>query len=79
MAYSGTADTLALAFESAEAGIILIGLKILFTYTLSLQYMFHTTLLDPASWLLIQALTMFKFFAVEAEKWLLLRPGIHRM
>ena len=61
------------------ASTILVGLQILFTYTPPLQHMFHTTPLDFASWLLILALAMAKFLAVEAEKWLLRRLGIHRM
>ncbi len=57
---------------------ILVGLQFLFTYTAPLLQIFHTMQLDYASWLLTLALAMFIFLAVEVEKWLLRRLGIHR-
>ncbi len=61
------------------ASSIPVGVQILFTYTPPLQHMCHTMLLDFATWLLILVLVMVKLLAVEAEKWLLRRLGIHRM
>ncbi len=80
-AHAFTWQTLTGNSAALWASIILVGLQILFTYTPPLQHLFHTTPLDFASWLLILALAlaMVKFLAVEAEKWLLRRLGIHRM
>jgi magnesium-transporting ATPase (P-type) len=59
--------------------LLLIALQLLFTYAPPLQQMFQSTPLDSASWLLIAGLGLAKFFAVEAEKWLLRRLGIKQM
>ncbi|MGK2915604.1 MAG: HAD-IC family P-type ATPase, partial [Porticoccaceae bacterium] len=48
-----------------------IGFQLLFTYTSPMQQLFHTAALDSASWLVILALGLGKFLAVEAEKTLL--------
>ncbi|HEY0635774.1 MAG TPA: cation transporting ATPase C-terminal domain-containing protein, partial [Gammaproteobacteria bacterium] len=59
--------------------LLLIGFQLLFTYAPPLRQMFQSTPLDSASWLLIAGLGLAKFFAVEAEKWLLRRFGIKQM
>ncbi len=61
------------------ASVVLIGLQLLFTYAPPMQGVFQTTALDARSWLLIVALALAKFLAVEAEKWLLRRLGVRRM
>jgi magnesium-transporting ATPase (P-type) len=61
------------------ASILLIGLQVLLTYAPPLQAMFHTVPLDALSWAMIVALALAKFLAVEAEKWLLRRLGVHHM
>jgi magnesium-transporting ATPase (P-type) len=61
------------------ASAMLIGLQLLFTYAPPMQHLFHTAPLDTASWALILILALAKFFAVEVEKGLLRRMGIHRM
>ena len=47
---------------------LLVVFQLLFTYAPPLQQVFHTVALDAASWLLILALGLLKFLAVEAEK-----------
>ncbi len=59
--------------------LLLIVLQLLFTYAPPLQSMFKSTPLDGRSWLLIGGLGLTKFFAVEAEKWLLRRLGVKWM
>jgi len=59
--------------------LVLIGMQLAFTYAPPMQQLFKTTALDAASWLLILALGLAKFIAVEAEKWLLRRLGVQRM
>ncbi|HEY0720471.1 MAG TPA: cation-transporting P-type ATPase [Gammaproteobacteria bacterium] len=59
--------------------LLLMGVQLLFTYAPPLQQMFHSTPLDGTSWLLIAGLGLAKFFAVEAEKWLLRRLGVQRV
>jgi magnesium-transporting ATPase (P-type) len=61
------------------ASAVLIALQLAFTYAPPMQELFKTTALDAAAWLLIAALGLAKFLAVEAEKWLLRRLGIVRM
>lgn len=61
------------------ASVVLIGMQLLFTYAAPMQGVFQTTALDVRSWLLIVALALAKFLAVEAEKWLLRRLGVRRM
>ncbi|MCU0935792.1 MAG: HAD-IC family P-type ATPase [Gammaproteobacteria bacterium] len=61
------------------ASVVLIGLQLLFTYAAPMQGVFQTAALDARSWLLIVALALAKFLAVEAEKWLLRRLGVRRM
>ena len=53
--------------------LLLIGFQALFTYAPPMQQLFHTEALDAASWLIIVALGLFNFLAVEAEKTLLRR------
>ena len=48
--------------------VLLVGFQLLFTYAPPMQQVFHTAPLDGASWLLILALGLGKFLAVEAEK-----------
>ncbi len=48
--------------------VLLIGVQLLFTYAPPMQQVFHTAPLDMASWLIILALGLGKFLAVEAEK-----------
>ncbi len=52
-------------------GAILTGLQLFFTYFRPMQEIFHTRALDIVSWLVIVALAMGMFLAVEAEKALL--------
>jgi len=59
--------------------LVLIALQLLFTYAPFMQTMFHSTPLNGTSWLLIAGLGLAKFFAVEAEKSVLRRFGVHRM
>jgi magnesium-transporting ATPase (P-type) len=61
------------------ASVLLIGIQLLFTYAPPLQALFHTRPLDIDSWLLILALGLIKFFAVEMEKWGLRRLGVKRL
>lgn len=61
------------------AGVTLIGLQLLFTYAPPMQQLFHTAALDTLSWSIILGLSLAKFFAVEAEKWLLRHLGIRHM
>jgi len=61
------------------SSVILIVLQLLFTYVPPLQALFHSTALDLNSWLLIGALSLAKFLAVEAEKGVLRHLGIQRM
>ncbi|MEW5972966.1 MAG: cation-transporting P-type ATPase [Pseudomonadota bacterium] len=61
------------------ASIALMGLQLLFTYAPPMQHLFHTAALDMGAWLLILALSVAKFFAVEAEKWILRRLGVRYM
>jgi len=44
-----------------------------------MQQVFHTVTLDAASWLVILALGLGKFVAVEAEKAVLLRLQVRSM
>ena len=59
--------------------LLLMGVQLLFTYAPPLQQMFHSTPLDGISWLLIAGLGLTKFFAVEAEKWLLRCLGVRQV
>jgi len=61
------------------ASILLIVLQLLFTYAPPMQHLFHTAALDVTAWLLILVLALAKFLAVELEKWLLRRLGIHHV
>ncbi|HQS57434.1 MAG: carbonate dehydratase [Gallionellales bacterium 35-53-114] len=61
------------------ASVLLIVMQLLLTYAPTMQKIFNTTALDAASWTLILGLALAKFFAVEAEKWLLRRFGVQRM
>jgi magnesium-transporting ATPase (P-type) len=47
---------------------LLIVFQLLFTYAPPMQQVFHTAALDAVSWLIILALGLGKFLAVEAEK-----------
>ena len=58
---------------------LLIMLQLLFTYAPPMQQVFQTASLDASSWLVILALGSIKFLAVEAEKALLRRLGMHSM
>ncbi|MFO1352672.1 MAG: cation-transporting P-type ATPase [Gammaproteobacteria bacterium] len=57
------------------ASAALIGLQLPFTYAPMMQKVFHTASLDLTSWMLIVALALVTFFAVEWEKFLLRRRG----
>jgi magnesium-transporting ATPase (P-type) len=57
----------------------LIALQLLFTYAPTLQAVFRTAAIDGQAWLLIAALSLAKFFAVELEKALLRRVGVVRL
>ena len=48
--------------------VLLIVFQLLFTYAPTMQQVFQTAALDAASWLVILALGLAKFLAVEAEK-----------
>ncbi|MFA6902781.1 MAG: cation-transporting P-type ATPase [Gallionellaceae bacterium] len=61
------------------ASVLLIVMQLLLTYAPTMQHIFNTAALDAASWALILGLALAKFFAVEAEKWLLRRFGVQRM
>ena len=61
------------------ASLILVGLQLAFTYAPPMQELFKTTALDAASWLLILALGLAKFLAVEGEKWVLRHLAVQRM
>ncbi len=53
--------------------VLLIGFQLLFTYAPPMQQLFQTAALNAASWLVILALGLGKFLAVEAEKTVLRR------
>jgi magnesium-transporting ATPase (P-type) len=59
--------------------LVLVALQLAFTYEPHLQALFRSTALDAASWLLIAALSLAKFFAVELEKAVLRRFGVVRL
>ena len=59
--------------------VLLVGFQLLFTYAPPMQQVFHTAPLDGASWLLILALGLAKFLAVEAEKAVLRRLRVRSM
>jgi len=59
--------------------VLLIAFQLLFTYAPPMQQVFHTTALDITSWLLILALGLGKFLAVEAEKAVLRRLRVESM
>ncbi len=59
--------------------VLLIAFQLLFTYAPPMQQVFQTTALDAASWLIILALGLIKFLAVEAEKALLRHLKIRSM
>ncbi|MFM6986582.1 MAG: cation-translocating P-type ATPase [Hydrogenophaga sp.] len=58
---------------------LLVGVQLLFTHAPPLQRLFHTTPLPASSWLMILAMGAVVFGAVEAEKCLLRRHGVHRL
>ena len=57
----------------------LLGLQLLLTYEPTMQAVFRTAAIDSQAWLLIAALSLAKFFAVEAEKAVLRRLGVVRL
>jgi magnesium-transporting ATPase (P-type) len=59
--------------------MLLVCLQFLFTYAPPMQQLFQTAALDAASWLVIAALGLGKFLAVEAEKAVLRRLRIRNM
>jgi potassium/sodium efflux P-type ATPase len=59
--------------------VLSVGFQLLFTYAPPMQQVFHTAPLDGASWLLILALGLAKFLAVEAEKTVLRRLRVRSM
>ena len=59
--------------------VLLVGFQLLFTYAPPMQQVFHTAPLDGTSWLLILALGLAKFLAVEAEKAVLQRLHVQSM
>ncbi len=59
--------------------VLLIGFQLLFTYAPPMQQVFHTAPLDATSWLIILALGLGKFLAVEAEKAVLRRLHVQSM
>ena len=59
--------------------VVTLVLQVLLTYAPSMQRLFGTAALDASSWGVIAALAGGMFLAVEAEKWVLRRRGVHRM
>lgn len=59
--------------------VLLIGFQLLFTYAPPMQQVFHTAPLDAISWLVILALGLGKFLAVEAEKTVLRHLQVRSM
>ncbi|MBE0623036.1 MAG: HAD-IC family P-type ATPase [Burkholderiales bacterium] len=59
--------------------VLLIGFQLVFTYAPPMQQLFHSAALDATSWLIIIALGLGKFLAVEAEKALLRRLQVRSM
>ncbi|MDO8441650.1 MAG: cation-transporting P-type ATPase [Polaromonas sp.] len=59
--------------------VLLIVFQLLFTYAPPMQQVFQTAALDATSWLLILALGLTKFLAVEAEKAVLRRLHVRSM
>ena len=57
----------------------LLALQLLFTYEPTMQAVFRTAAIDAQAWLLIAALSLAKFFAVELEKAVLRRFGVLRL
>ena len=60
-------------------GALLMGLQLLFTYSVPLQQVFQTAPLDLASWLMILALGLGLFVAVEAQKAVLRRLNVRSL
>jgi magnesium-transporting ATPase (P-type) len=79
VAHSLARDTLTDNRYALWAALALLALQALFTYAPPMQALFRTTGLDGATWALLWALALAKFFAVEAEKWLLRRCGVQRL
>ena len=59
--------------------LLLIGFQLLFTYAPPMQQVFHSVALDATSWLMIAALGLLKFLAVEAGKMVLRRLKARRL
>ncbi|WP_300659282.1 HAD-IC family P-type ATPase [Hydrogenophaga sp.] len=59
--------------------VVTLVLQMLLTYAPPMQRLFGTSALDASSWGVIAALAGGMFLAVEAEKWVLRRRGVHRM
>lgn len=59
--------------------VLLVGFQLLFTYAPPMQQVFHSAPLDIVSWLVILALGLGKFLAVEAEKALLRHLRVRSM
>ena len=59
--------------------VVTLVLQMLLTYAPPMQRLFGTAALDASSWGVIAALAGGMFLAVEAEKWVLRRRGVHRM
>lgn len=67
-AHAFTWDTLTGNPVALWVSMLLLGFQLLFTYAPPMQQVFQTAALDVASWLVILALGLGKFLAVEAEK-----------
>jgi magnesium-transporting ATPase (P-type) len=59
--------------------VLLIGFQLLFTYISPMQQIFHAAALDATSWLIILALGLGNFLAVQAEKAVLRRFNVRSM
>jgi cation-transporting ATPase F len=47
----------------------MVSLQLLFTYAPPMNRLFHSTPLDPSTWVMILSVALFSFLAVEFEKW----------
>jgi magnesium-transporting ATPase (P-type) len=72
-------ETLAGNRAALLVGAILVVLQLLFTYAGWMQQAFRSVALDAASWAAILGAGALVFLAVEAEKALWRRVGVHRL
>jgi potassium/sodium efflux P-type ATPase len=59
--------------------VVLIAIQLLFTYTAPMQHLFQTVPLNLSSWGVILGLGVLLFLAIELEKSVWRRFGVHRM